>query len=168
MIEDAGFEPLYLSGAAFGRRDGAADRRALQLTELVQAVTTSRREWRSGDCRRGTGFLRTVNVERMLPNRSEPALRRFNWKIKMCRAVRTPLGKTLVEEDVMCAKLRAGPPPADHDTVIIARTDARASEGFDRGRTRQAITWTLGGSVSRGAGEPRSSSKNLPMRWMHR
>jgi methylisocitrate lyase len=80
-----------------------------------------------------TGFGEAVNVERTVGEleRAGAAAIQLEDQVlpKRCGHLS---GKALVEADAMSAKLRAAVSArVDEDTVIIARTDARASEGFD-------------------------------------
>jgi methylisocitrate lyase len=135
MIEDAGFEALYLSGAAFSAGVMALpDVGLFTLTELVQQVNYfTARVAIPVVVDADTGFGEAVNVERTVAEleRAGAAAIQLEDQVlpKRCGHLS---GKTLVEADAMCAKLRAAVSArVDVDTVIIARTDARASEGFD-------------------------------------
>jgi methylisocitrate lyase len=135
MIEDAGFQAVYLSGAALSAGVLALpDVGLFTLTELVQQVDylTSRIAIPvivDAD----TGFGDTVNVERTIADleRAGAAAIQLEDQVlpKRCGHLS---GKSLVTTEAMCAKLRAAATArADEATVIIARTDARAVEGFD-------------------------------------
>jgi methylisocitrate lyase len=134
MIEEAGFEALYLSGAAFSAGVMALpDVGLFTLTELVQQVNYfTARVAIPVIVDADTGFGEAVNVERAVGEleRAGAAAIQLEDQVlpKRCGHLS---GKTLVEADAMCAKLRAAVSArADEGTVIIARTDARASEGF--------------------------------------
>jgi methylisocitrate lyase len=135
MIEDAGFQAVYLSGAALSAGVLALpDVGLFTLTELVQQVDylTSRIAIPvivDAD----TGFGDTVNVERTIADleRAGAAAIQLEDQVlpKRCGHLS---GKSLVTTEAMCAKLRAAAAArADENTVIIARTDARAVEGLD-------------------------------------
>jgi methylisocitrate lyase len=135
MIEDAGFEALYLSGAALSAGVMALpDVGLFTLTELVQQVNyLTSRVAIPAIVDADTGFGEAVNVERTVAEleRAGAAAIQLEDQVlpKRCGHLS---GKTLVNADAMCAKLRAAVSArGDDDTVIIARTDARASEGFD-------------------------------------
>jgi methylisocitrate lyase len=135
MIEDAGFEALYLSGAAFSAGVLALpDVGLFTLTELVQQVNYfTARVAIPAIVDADTGFGEAINVERTVAEleRAGAAAIQLEDQVlpKRCGHLS---GKTLVETEAMCAKLRAAVGArADGDTVIIARTDARASEGYD-------------------------------------
>jgi methylisocitrate lyase len=135
MIEEAGFEAIYLSGAAFSAGDLALpDIGLFTLTELVEQT---RRLTRSVGIPvvvdADTGFGEAVNVERTvaeLEAAGAAAIQLEDQRLpKRCGHLS---GKSLVEPDEMCAKLRAAAAAkADSELVIVARTDARAVEGFE-------------------------------------
>jgi methylisocitrate lyase len=135
MIEDAGFEALYLSGAALSAGVMALpDVGLFTLTELVQQVSyITARVAIPAIVDADTGFGEAVNVERTVAEleRAGAAAIQLEDQVlpKRCGHLS---GKILVAAEAMCAKLRAAAAArADDDTVIIARTDARAAEGFD-------------------------------------
>ena len=145
MIEEAGYSAIYLSGAALSAGVLALpDVGLFTLTELVQQVDylTSRVSVPvlvDAD----TGFGDAANVERtvdQLERAGAAAIQLEDQELpKRCGHLS---GKTLVPAEVMCAKLRAAKAArADDQTVIIARTDARAVEGFDAAveRARQYV-----------------------------
>ena len=135
MIEEAGFEAIYLSGAAFSAGDLALpDIGLFTLTELVEQT---RRLTRGVGIPvvvdADTGFGEVVNVERTvaeLEAAGAAAIQLEDQRLpKRCGHLS---GKSLVEPEEMCAKLRAAAAAkADSDLVIVARTDARAVEGFE-------------------------------------
>jgi methylisocitrate lyase len=135
MIEDAQFSAIYLSGAAFSAGVLALpDVGLFTLTELVQQVDylTSRVSIPvivDAD----TGFGDAVNVERTVEQLERAGAAGIQFEDqelpKRCGHLSD---KTLVSTETMCGKLRAAVAArADDQTVIIARTDARAVEGFD-------------------------------------
>src|SRR6185437_1099501 len=135
MIEDAGFEAAYLSGAAFSAGDLALpDIGLFTLTELVeQTKRLSRSIGIPLIVDADTGFGEAVNVERTvieLEAAGAAAIQLEDQQLpKRCGHLS---GKTLIEAEAMCAKLRAAvAAKSDADLVIVARTDARGAEGFD-------------------------------------
>src|SRR5262245_14653541 len=135
MIEDAGFEAVYLSGATLSASVLAMpDVGLFTLTELVQQVDymTSRTALPvivDAD----TGFGDTLNVERTIADleRAGAAAIQLEDQVlpKRCGHLS---GKELVTIDAMCEKLRAAAMArADDSTILIGRTDARAVEGMD-------------------------------------
>lgn len=135
MIEQAGFPAAYLSGAAFSAGALALpDIGLFTLSELTEQTRTL--------CRVGniplivdadTGFGEPVNVERTiqeLEHAGAAAIQLEDQRLpKRCGHLS---GKSLVEPEEMCAKLRAAAAArADKDLVILARTDARGVHGLD-------------------------------------
>ncbi|MCE9548318.1 MAG: isocitrate lyase/phosphoenolpyruvate mutase family protein, partial [Planctomycetia bacterium] len=135
LIEREGYEAVYLSGAAISAGVLAMpDIGLMTLTELVQQTTLL--------CRAvgipvivdaDTGFGETANVERTvieLENAGAAAIQLEDQQSpKRCGHLD---GKTLVDVDAMCAKLRAAAAARrDPDFVIIARTDARGVTDID-------------------------------------
>ncbi len=135
LIEETGFEAAYLSGAAFSAGDLALpDIGLFTLTELVEQT---RRLARSVNIPlivdADTGFGEAVNVERTvveLEAAGAAAIQLEDQQLpKRCGHLS---GKSLIEPEAMCAKLRAAvAAKRDPELVIIARTDARGVENFD-------------------------------------
>jgi methylisocitrate lyase len=135
LIEAAGFEAAYLSGAAFSAGTLALpDVGLFTLTELVQQATYLTRSVEipiivDAD----TGFGEPLNVQRTvmeLEAAGVAAIQLEDQRLpKRCGHLS---GKSLVEVDEMCTKLLAAKAAkTDADLVIIARTDARGVSGFD-------------------------------------
>ncbi len=136
MIAQAGFEAMYLSGAAFSAGVLALpDIGLFTLTELVQQAT-----WlvRAADIPlvvdADTGFGEAVNVERTifeLEAAGAAAIQLEDQRLpKRCGHLS---GKSLVEPDEMCAKIRAAVAArSDPALVILARTDARGVVDIDQ------------------------------------
>lgn len=134
MIEEAGFEAVYLSGAAFSAGELALP--DLGLFTLSELAEHTRRIVRSVTIPlivdADTGFGEAVNVERTvneLEAAGAAAIQLEDQRLpKRCGHLS---GKSLVSADEMCAKLRAAVAARRHDElVLIARTDARGVEGF--------------------------------------
>lgn len=135
MIEAAGFEAAYLSGAAFSAGTLALpDVGLFTLTELAQQTTYLTRSVEipiivDAD----TGFGEPLNVHRTvveLEAAGAAAIQLEDQRLpKRCGHLS---GKSLVEPEEMCAKLRAAAAArTDAELVIIARTDARGVTSFD-------------------------------------
>ncbi len=129
LAERMGFDAVYLSGAALSAGVlGLPDVGLFTLTELVTHATYLTRSVNlpvivDAD----TGFGDAVNVQRTvveLEGAGVAAIQLEDQQLtKRCGHLS---GKTLVEPDAMCAKLRAAADArSDADLVIIARTDAR-------------------------------------------
>jgi methylisocitrate lyase len=135
MIEEAGFEAAYLSGAALSAGELALpDIGLFTLSELAeQTRRLTRRIGIPLMVDADTGFGEAVNVERTveeLEAAGAAAIQLEDQRLpKRCGHLS---GKSLVDPEEMCAKLRAAAAAkADAELVIVARTDARAVEGFD-------------------------------------
>src|SRR5262245_57868740 len=129
VIERAGYDAMYLSGAAFSAGVlGLPDVGLFTLTELAQHATYLTRACAlplivDAD----TGFGEALNVERTvveLEAAGAAAIQLEDQQFpKRCGHL---AGKSLVDANAMCAKLRAAVgAKCDPDLVIIARTDAR-------------------------------------------
>jgi len=127
---------MYLSGAAFSAGEFALpDIGLFTLSELVEQTTRLVRASKiplivDAD----TGFGEAVNVERTVTElvaAGAAAIQLEDQRLpKRCGHLS---GKSLVDTDDMCAKVRAAVAArGDSDTVILARTDARGVEGFDQ------------------------------------
>jgi methylisocitrate lyase len=129
MIERAGFNAMYLSGAAFSAGVlGLPDVGLFTLTELAQQTAyLTRASALPLIVDADTGFGEALNVERTvieLETAGAAAIQLEDQQLpKRCGHL---AGKSLVEPEAMCAKLRAAA-AARQDTslVLIARTDAR-------------------------------------------
>jgi methylisocitrate lyase len=129
VIERAGYDAIYLSGAAFSAGTLALpDVGLFTLTELAQQTTYLTRSCGlplivDAD----TGFGEALNVERTvieLEAAGAAAIQLEDQQFpKRCGHL---AGKSLIEPEAMCAKLRAAiGAKSDPSFVIIARTDAR-------------------------------------------
>lgn len=134
MAERAGFRAVYLSGGALSAGYGVPDIGLLTLTEFVQqarliadATTVPLL------CDADTGFGESLNVERtvrLFERAGAAGIHLEDQQLpKRCGHLS---GKSLVEPEVMAAKIRAAvAAKTDPDFVILARTDARGVSGFD-------------------------------------
>jgi methylisocitrate lyase len=135
LIERMGFEAAYLSGASLSTSVlGLPDVGLFTLSELVQQATFLTRSISiplivDAD----TGFGEALNVERTIVELEAAGVAAIQLEDqqlpKRCGHLS---GKTLVDADTMCAKLRAATAArSDEDLVIIGRTDARGVHGLD-------------------------------------
>lgn len=140
IAEDLGFEAVYLTGAGFTNMQlGMPDLGLLSVTELAEAAA------RISDVTTiplvvdiDTGFGNALNVYRTvhLLERAGAAALQIEDQIfpKKCGHFS---GKGVVPLPEMLSKLHAAlDARRDDGTLIIARTDARAVEGFDRALER--------------------------------
>jgi methylisocitrate lyase len=135
MAEDAGFDAVYLSGAALSAGTLALpDVGLFSLTELATHATyITRRVGIPVIVDADTGFGGPVNVERTvreLEAAGVAAIQLEDQELpKRCGHLS---GKRLIEPAEMCAKLRAAAAARhDADLVILARTDAASVSGID-------------------------------------
>ena len=135
LIEQYGFEAVYLSGAAMSAGQlGMPDIGLFTLTELAQQTAFLSQ---SVDIPvvvdADTGFGGVIHVQRTvveLERAGAAAIQLEDQRLPK-RCGHLP-GKELVETEVMCAKLQAATEArATDDLVIVARTDARSVEGMD-------------------------------------
>lgn len=135
LIERAGFQAAYLSGAAFSA--GALALPDIGLFTLSELVDETRRLTRSTSLPlvvdADTGFGEAVHLERTigdLMSAGAAAVQLEDQRLpKRCGHLS---GKSLVDADSMCAKLRAAVAArGSGDLLLIARTDARGVDGFD-------------------------------------
>ncbi len=135
LVERCGFDAMYLSGAAFSASVlGLPDVGLFTLTELAEQTQRLTRSCGlplivDAD----TGFGGVLNVERTvveLEAAGAAAIQLEDQQLpKRCGHLS---GKTLVETEAMCAKLRAAAGARnDPDLVLIARTDARGVTSLD-------------------------------------
>lgn len=132
LAKEAGAEALYLSGAAFSASMGMPDVGLVTLDELARAARQIVRVTRlplivDAD----TGFGSALNVMRTV--RELEGARCAGIQLedqvdpKRCGHLE---GKHVVPPEVFAEKVRAAATARQH-LVVIARTDARATDGFD-------------------------------------
>jgi methylisocitrate lyase len=135
LIEKAGYDAMYVSGASFSAGALALpDVGLFTLSELAQHTSSLTRSVSipvivDAD----TGFGAAVNVERTIVELEAAGAAAIQLEDqvlpKRCGHLS---GKSIVDTAEMCAKLRAAAAArTDADLVLIARTDARAGEGLD-------------------------------------
>jgi len=140
LIEQAGFSCAYVSGASIAfTRLGRPDIGLTTLTEVAETVGNIRDRVNlplivDGD----NGFGNALNVQRtvrLLEKMGASAIQLEDQTLpKRCGHLD---GKTLVSTAEMLGKLRAAQDARiDPATVIVARTDAIAVEGFEAGLER--------------------------------
>ena len=134
LVERLGFRAVYLSGGALSAASGVPDVGLLTLTEFADearrlATATSLPLL----CDADTGFGEALNVERTVHEFESAGAAGIHLEDqvfpKRCGHLS---GKSLVEPEVMAAKIRAAvAAKRDPDFVVISRTDARGVTGFD-------------------------------------
>ncbi|MGO9702891.1 MAG: oxaloacetate decarboxylase [Xanthobacteraceae bacterium] len=143
IAERAGFEALYISGAGISHsRLGRPDIGLVSMSEVVQTVALIRdRVSAHLVVDADTGYGNALNVERtvrLLERAGANAIQLEDQDFpKRCGHLDN---KSLIPAQEMVGKVKAAVDTrASKDTVIIARTDAVAVEGFDRAMARAAL-----------------------------
>jgi methylisocitrate lyase len=134
MAENIGFKAVYLSGGAISAANGVPDIGLLSLTEFVQqAAMTVQATNLPVVCDADTGFGESLNVERTVRLFEQAGVAGIHLEDQqMPKRCGHLAGKSLIEAEVMTAKIRAAVASRrDPDFVIIARTDARGVTGFE-------------------------------------
>ena len=143
IAERAGFDALYVSGAAIAyTRLGRPDIGLVSMSEVVETVTLIRDRVRAHlvvDA--DTGYGNALNVERavrLLERAGANAIQLEDQDFpKRCGHLDD---KTLIPAPEMAGKIKAAVNVrASSETLIIARTDAIAVEGFDGAVARAAL-----------------------------
>jgi len=149
MAAQAGFATLYVSGAAIAyTRLGRPDIGLVSMTEVAQTVAMIRdRVGAHLIVDADTGYGNALNVARTVREFERVGANAIQIEDqdfpKRCGHLD---GKALIPAAEMCGKLRAAlDARRAPDTLIIARTDAIAVEGFDRAIER-AITYANAGA----------------------
>jgi 2-methylisocitrate lyase-like PEP mutase family enzyme len=149
MAAQAGFATLYVSGAAIAyTRLGRPDIGLVSMTEVAQTVAMIRdRVGADIIVDADTGYGNALNVARTVREFERVGANAIQIEDqdfpKRCGHLE---GKALIPAAEMCGKLRAAlDARRAPDTLIIARTDAIAVEGFDRAIER-AITYANAGA----------------------
>ena len=135
LVESAGFDAVYVSGAGLANATaGVPDIGLLGLEEVARlcgyiADATTIPAIADAD----TGFGGTANVARTVREMERVGLAGIHLEDqefpKRCGHV---VGKTIVPAGDMIDRIKAAVDArGDADFVLIARTDARANEGFD-------------------------------------
>jgi len=135
LVERAGFPAVYISGAGLANATaGVPDIGLLTLTEVAQLagyIANAVRIPALVDA--DTGFGGPQNVGRTVQEFERAGLAGMHLEDQMFpKRCGHLAGKTLVSVEEMTEKLRAAVRVRqDKDFLIVARTDARAVEGFD-------------------------------------
>jgi 2-methylisocitrate lyase-like PEP mutase family enzyme len=150
LATDAGFEALYLSGAAvaytrLGRPDiGLSTASEMTDTMALIADRTDLPVIMDAD----TGFGNALNARRTMQSyeRAGAAALQVEDQTypKRCGHLSD---KSLISNDEMCGKIAAMADARRRDTLIIARTDAIAVEGFDAAINRAGSYIDAGADV---------------------
>ncbi len=139
LVALAGFNAVYASGGAIARAAGYPDIGLLSFTEVmdrVEKIVDASGLPVVADA--DTGFGGSANVERTVRIMERAGVAGFHIEDqsfpKRCGHLDD---KSLVDVEEMCRKVHiARQTLSDPDTLVIARTDAIAVEGFDAAITR--------------------------------
>jgi methylisocitrate lyase len=149
LAEGAGFECLYLSGAAFANSLGLPDLGVTTLTEVAEAarrITAAVTTPLIVDA--DTGFGEAVNVSRTVREmeRAGAAGVQIEDQVMPKRCGHLD-GKEVVEPSEMAKKVLAAKAAARTGLVIVARTDAAETEGIDGAIERAKLYQRAGADV---------------------
>ena len=151
IAERAGFEALYVSGAGIAyTRLGRPDIGLVGMSEVVQTVALIRdRVGAHLIVDADTGYGNALNVQRtvrLLERAGANAIQIEDQDFpKRCGHLDD---KALIPAEEMAGKIKAAVDArASSDTLIIARTDAVAVEGFDRALARSELYREAGADV---------------------
>lgn len=136
VAQQAGFSTLYVSGAAIAyTRLGRPDIGLVSMTEVAQSLALIRERVTAhlivdGD----TGYGNALNVRRTVQEFERAGANAIQIEDqdfpKRCGHLD---GKAVIPAAEMCGKIRAAlDARRERETLIIARTDAIAAEGFER------------------------------------
>jgi 2,3-dimethylmalate lyase len=133
LVEQAGFEAVYLTGGGYSRANGYPDLGILTLSENVRFIALTVEAVGIpviGDA--DTGYGNAINVIRTVREYEKTGVAGFHIEDqvspKKCGHYE---GKEVISMDEMVGKIHAAVDTRlDRDLVIIARSDSRAVEGL--------------------------------------
>lgn len=151
LIEKAGFKAMYLSGASIAyTRLGRPDIGLVSMSEVAETIALIRERVDlpiivDAD----TGFGNAINVQRtvrLFERSGASAIQLEDQQMpKRCGHLK---GKSLISTAEMVGKIKAAIDSRQNsDTLIIARTDAIAVEGFDKAMERADAYYQAGADV---------------------
>ena len=150
LVQVAGFPAVYLTGGGYSRASGYPDVGLLTMTEIVQWIA------RTVDsveipviADMDTGYGNAVNVVRSVREYEKTGVAAFHIEDqvspKKCGHYE---GKLVITTAEMVGKIKAAVDTRrDPDMLIIARTDARAMEGFQSALDRMNAYLDAGADV---------------------
>lgn len=151
MVERAGFEAMYLSGASIAyTRVGAPDIGLVSFIEVCETMAAIReRTALPVIIDADTGFGNALNVQRTVRRFEQAGASAIQLEDqtspKRCGHLD---GKSLISVSEMVGKIKAAVDArATDDTLIIARTDAVAVDGFDAAMDRGEAFVAAGADV---------------------
>jgi 2-methylisocitrate lyase-like PEP mutase family enzyme len=147
----AGFSALYMTGAGTAAARGFPDYGLLTLSEMVEnAAVIARSASVPLIADADTGFGNELNVTRTVREYEQRGVASIHIEDQVMPKKCGHLdGKELVSREDFIAKIRAAVAArSDKDFTIIARTDARAVEGFDEAIWRANAALEAGADVA--------------------
>ncbi|MCC5825089.1 isocitrate lyase/phosphoenolpyruvate mutase family protein [Alkalimonas sp.] len=151
LIEKAGFGAMYLSGASIAyTKLGRPDIGLVSMNEVADTISLIReRSALPMIVDADTGFGNALNVQRtvrLFERSGASAIQLEDQQMpKRCGHLK---GKSLVSASEMVGKIRASVDARDSEhTLIIARTDAIAVEGFEQAMNRAYAYYEAGADV---------------------
>jgi methylisocitrate lyase len=147
MAEKLGFSAVYLSGGALSAGNGVPDIGLLSVSEFtaaIQSITQATTLPLLADA--DTGFGESLNTERTVRLYEQAGAAGLHLEDQlMPKRCGHLSGKTIVEPEIMAAKIRAAVAARSNpDFVIIARTDARGVHGYDDAVARARLYLAAG------------------------
>jgi methylisocitrate lyase len=150
LVEEAGFEAVYLSGGSVARSTGVPDLGLMTMSEVIdraRQVVSAAQIPVIADA--DTGYGNAINAVRTVREfeRAGVAAIHIEDQVtpKRCGHLE---GKEVISLEEMVGKLRAAlEARTDNDFAIIARTDARAVHGLDDAIQRGKAFARLGADV---------------------
>ena len=134
LVEQAGFEAVYLTGGGYSRASGYPDIGLLTLNENVRWIgLTVEAVGIPVIADADTGYGNAINVIRTVREYEKSGVAGFHIEDQMApKKCGHYEGKEVISKAEMVGKIKAAVDTRrDADMVIIARSDARAIEGLD-------------------------------------
>lgn len=152
VVADQGFETLYISGAGLANSAlGVPDNGLVTLTELVEVVSAVREIYTGHmivDADTGFGnAVNTIRTVRMLERAGANAIQLEDQIFpKRCGHFE---GKAVIAQAEMVGKIKAAlDTRRNADLLVIARTDAIATDGFEAAIARAAAYREAGADIT--------------------
>ena len=150
LVQNAGFDAVYLTGGGYSRANGFPDLGLFTMTENLHFISRAVDAVDIpviGDM--DTGYGNALNVIRSVREYEKTGVAAFHLEDqvspKKCGHYE---GKQLVSKAEMVGKIRAAVDTRnDRDMLIIARTDSRAVEGFEAAIERMNAYLEAGADV---------------------
>ena len=151
MAEKAGFEALYVSGAAISyTKLGSPDLGFVSMSEVAAIVgNISERTSLPLIVDADTGFGNALNVQRTIKVFEKAGASAIQIEDQLLPKRCGHLdGKTLITGQEMCGKIKAAlDSRVNSSTLIIARTDAVGVEGFESALDRAQMYYEAGADI---------------------